>query len=216
MNQARIQRIPPHLTPQKGEIILFSNRLLEQLSRISPQTVLAVYLPMIVLTIWKSYTVGVGALGFGFLFLAGIIFWTLFEYVLHRYVFHFFPKGQFQERVQFLFHGVHHQYPNDKDRLVMPVTLSLAIAAVLFLLFSAVLGDLVWAFFAGLLLGYLAYDMTHYSIHHARAPKSKYFKKLWKHHMDHHYRDTNKGFGVSSAVWDHVLGSLQTKMDASD
>jgi sterol desaturase/sphingolipid hydroxylase (fatty acid hydroxylase superfamily) len=216
MNRVHMQRIPPHLTPQKGEIILFSNRLLERLSRVSPQAVLAVYVPMIVLAIWKSYSVGVDATGFALLFLAGIIFWTLFEYVLHRYVFHFFPKGEFQERVQFLFHGVHHQYPNDKDRLVMPVTLSLAIAVVLFLLFSAVLGELVWAYFVGFLLGYLIYDMMHYSIHHARAPNSRYFKNLWKHHMDHHYRDTNKGYGVSSAAWDHILGSLQNKRTSGD
>jgi sterol desaturase/sphingolipid hydroxylase (fatty acid hydroxylase superfamily) len=209
MNQARLQRIPPHLTPQKGEIILFRNRLLERLSRISPQTVLAVYLPMLAFSIWKSFAINVGVTMFGVLFFSGIIFWTLFEYVLHRYVFHFFPEGGFQERVQFLFHGVHHQYPNDKDRLVMPVTLSLLIAVVLFLLFRGIFGELVWGFFAGFILGYLAYDMTHYSIHHARTPKNAYFRKLWKHHMDHHYRDTNKGYGVSSAAWDHVFGSLQ-------
>jgi sterol desaturase/sphingolipid hydroxylase (fatty acid hydroxylase superfamily) len=215
MNEAQLQRIPPHLAPQKGEVILFSNLLLERLSRISPQTVLAVYLPMIVLAVWKSFAVAVSASLFAVLFASGIVFWTLFEYVLHRYLFHFFPKGEFQERVQFLFHGVHHQYPNDKDRLVMPVTLSLIIAALLFGLFNAVLSDLVWGFFAGVILGYLTYDMTHYSIHHARAPKSPYLKKLWKHHMDHHYRDTNKGYGVSSAAWDHVFASMQTR-NASD
>jgi len=209
MKQVRLQRIPPHLTPQKGEIILFSNRLLERLSRISPQTVLAVYLPMIAFAIWKSFAVNVGAAKFGMVFLAGIVFWTLFEYVLHRYVFHFFPEGGFQKRLQFLFHGVHHQYPNDKDRLVMPVTLSLFIAAVLFVLLRIFFGELVWGFFAGFALGYLAYDMTHYSIHHAKTPKNAYFRKLWKHHMDHHYRDTNRGYGVSSAAWDHVFGSLQ-------
>ena len=99
MNKARLQRIPPHLAPQKGEITLFSNRLLERLSRISPQTVLAVYLPMIVLAIWKSYEVSVSTSVFVMLFLTGVVFWTLFEYVLHRYVFHFFPEGEFQFQI---------------------------------------------------------------------------------------------------------------------
>lgn len=209
MNEARLQRIPPHLAPQKGEVILFKNKLLERLSRISPKTVLAVYLPMIIFAVWKNFAVGIDTATFGALFLSGFIFWTVFEYLLHRYVFHFFPEGDFQTRVQFLFHGVHHQYPNDKDRLVMPVTLSLLIAALLFLLFNAIFGELVWGFFAGFTLGYLAYDMTHYSIHHARAPKNAYLKKLWKHHMDHHYRDTNRGYGVSSALWDLILGTMQ-------
>lgn len=209
MNDASLQRIPPHLAPQKGEVRLFKNNLLERLSRISPQTVLAVYLPIIIFAVWKSFATGVGASVFGVLFLAGIFSWTLFEYILHRYVFHFFPNGAFQVRVQFLFHGVHHQYSNDKDRLVMPITLSLLITVVLFFVFQAIFAEFVWGFFAGFALGYLAYDMTHYSIHHVRTPKNAYLKRLWKHHMDHHYRDTNKAYGVSSALWDHVFGSMQ-------
>jgi sterol desaturase/sphingolipid hydroxylase (fatty acid hydroxylase superfamily) len=209
MNEARQQRIPPHLAPQKGEIRLFKNNILERLSRISPKTVLAVYLPMIVFATWQSFAVGVGTATFAVLFFSGIFFWTVFEYLLHRFVFHFFPEGEFQERIQFLFHGVHHQYPNDKDRLVMPVTLSLLIAVLLFLFFKAIFGEMVWGFFAGFALGYLAYDMTHYSIHHVRTPRNMYLKKLWKHHMDHHFRDTRKGFGVSSAMWDHVFATMQ-------
>ena len=215
MNEARQQRIPSFLAPQKGEVRLFKNNILERLSRISPKTVLAVYLPMIILSVWKSFAVGVSAPAFGILFLSGITFWTIFEYLLHRHVFHFFPEGEFQERVQFLFHGVHHQYPNDKDRLVMPVTLSLLIAVVLFLLFRAIFGELVWGFFAGFALGYLAYDMTHYSIHHVRTPRNMYLKRLWKHHMDHHFRDTRKGFGVSSAMWDHVFATMQDHKNGS-
>ena len=93
----------------------------------------------------------------------------------------------------------------------MPVTLSLLIAVLLFLVFEAIFGDLIWGFFAGFTLGYLAYDMIHYSIHHFKASRNDYFRRLWKHHMDHHYRDTNKGYGVSSELWDHVLGTMQTQ-----
>ena len=209
MNDAGVQRIPPHLAPQKGEIRLFKNNLLERLSRISPQTVLAVYLPIIIFAVWKSFATGVGASVFGGLLLAGIISWTLFEYILHRYVFHFFPKGDSQVRVQFLFHGVHHQYSNDKDRLVMPITLSLLITVVLFIVFRVIFAELVWGFFAGFALGYLAYDMTHYSIHHFKRPKTQWLKDRWKSHIDHHDRDSNKGYGVSSAFWDRVFGTLQ-------
>ena len=211
MNEPRLQRIPPHLAPRQGDVRLFENKLLERLSRISPQTVLAVYLPIIVLFAWKNFAIGVSTQTFVILFVSGVIFWTLFEFVLHRYVFHFFPEGEFQERVQFLFHGVHHQFPDDKDRLVMPVTLSLLITLLLFFVFNALLGDLVWGFFCGFMLGYLVYDMTHYGIHHIRTPRNAYFKRLWKHHMDHHYRDTNKAYGVSSTLWDHVFGTMQAQ-----
>lgn len=207
MKVSQTERIPSHMAPRKGEIRLFKNALLERLSKISPVTVLAVYLPLIILAIWKSFALGIATGPFAALFLSGIAFWTLFEYFFHRYVFHFTPHGNFQERISFLFHGVHHQYPNDKKRLVMPITLSLAIALLLFTIFGIIFGQWVWAFWAGFALGYLAYDMTHYSIHHFKPPKL--LKNIWKAHIDHHYRDSNKGYGVSSPFWDRVFGTLQ-------
>ncbi len=208
MITARQQRIPEHMSPQKGEIRLFDNRLLERLSRISPLTVLAVYLPIIVFSVWKGLAEGTDLRVFAPLFLCGIFVWTLFEYVLHRFVFHYAPKSELQKYVVFLFHGVHHQYPNDKDRLVMPVALSLLITVVLFALFFQLLGALVWGYFAGFTSGYLVYDMTHYSIHHFKRPKTARLASLWKRHLDHHYRDTNKGYGVSSPLWDRVFDTL--------
>lgn len=202
-----MKRIPEYMAPQQGEIRLFDNRLLERLSKISPITVLAVYLPMIAFSIWKGFSVGVPASLFLGLFTAGFAFWTLFEYMFHRFVFHFEPRGEIQERISFLFHGVHHQYPNDKQRLVMPIALSLLIAALLFGVFYALFGQSVWPFFAGFVLGYLAYDMIHYSIHHFKRPTPKWLGNLWKSHLDHHFRDSSKGFGVSSPIWDRVIGT---------
>jgi len=196
------------MSPQKGDIRLFENPLLERLSRISPVTVLAVYVPIIVFSGWKGWLVGTGFPVFVALFAGGVAFWSIFEYLLHRFVFHYTPKGPFQERLVFLFHGVHHQYPNDKERLVMPVTLSLLIAALLFAVFNWLLGDFVWGFFSGFTAGYLAYDMTHYSIHHFNRPQTPWLATLWKRHLDHHFRDTNKGYGVSSPFWDRVFGTL--------
>ncbi len=209
MDNARLQRIPQHMAPQKGEIRLFESRILERLSRISPRTVLLVYLPLIMFSVWKNFAVGVNTSTFGLLVLSGLVFWTLFEYTLHRFVFHYSPRGVFQERLVFLFHGVHHQYPNDKDRLVMPVALSLLITFLIFLVFYAIFDEHVWGFFAGFMAGYLGYDMTHYSIHHVRIPQNPWLKKRWKHHLDHHFRDTSSGYGVSSSVWDRVFGTLQ-------
>lgn len=205
MKSSKSQRIPDYMAPQNGEIRLFKNRLLERLSKISPITVLAVYLPIIVFSIWKSFSIGIPTGLFLGLFVAGIAFWTLFEYVFHRFVFHFEPRGEFQERISFLFHGVHHQFPNDKQRLVMPITLSLLIVVVLFGLFYAFFGHYVWPFFAGFILGYLTYDMIHYSIHHFKRPSPKWLGNLWKSHLDHHFRDSNKGYGVSSPIWDKVI-----------
>ena len=208
MKAPREQRIPDHMTPQKGEVRLFKNGLLERLSKISPLTVLAIYLPVALLFTWKSFAVGVSAGVFVMLFLSGLAVWTLFEYFFHRYIFHFTPRGAFQQRVSFLFHGVHHQYPNDKKRLVMPLAMSVSIGALLFVLSIPLFGERLWAYSAGFTMGYLAYDMTHYSIHHFRPPQVKWLRDVWKSHLDHHFRDSTMGFGVSSAFWDRVFGTL--------
>jgi len=82
---------------------------------------------------------------------------------------------------------------------------------VLFVLTSLVYGDFVWANAAGFTTGYLAYDMMHYSIHHFRHPQVKWLKTLWKSHLDHHFRDSSKGYGVSSPFWDVVFGTLRVQ-----
>ncbi|HLF32266.1 MAG TPA: sterol desaturase family protein, partial [Xanthomonadales bacterium] len=158
----RSQTIPPHLAPQRGELVMFpNNRLLERLSRISPRTVLAVFVPAAAISFYLGIDTGTGVLASAGLFLAGLVFWSLFEYFFHRFVFHFYPEGAFQTRLQFTMHGVHHQYPNDKDRLVMPVTVSIPLSILLLLLFRWILGDWVWGFFSGFIAGYLVYDMMH-------------------------------------------------------
>ena len=207
----RAERIPDHMAARKGEVRLFKNGLLERLSKISPVTVLAVYLPLIIFAVWKSFTIGIPASVFVALFLSGLAVWTLFEYFFHRYIFHFTPRGEFQKRVSFLFHGVHHQYPNDKKRLVMPIALSLLIGVLLFALSLPLFGTKIWAYSAGFAAGYLAYDMTHYSIHHFRRTQVKWFKNLRKSHLDHHFRDSSKGYGVSSSFWDRVFGTMQVQ-----
>lgn len=202
----RTDPIPPHLAPQRGELIMFENsRLLERLSRIRPATVLTVFLPLMAAAFYLSLAAGRTALASAALFLAGAAFWTLFEYFFHRFIFHFEPEGAFQTRLQFVMHGVHHQYPQDKDRLVMPITVSIPLAFLLLALFHLLMGTSAWGFFSGFLAGYLTYDMMHYAIHHAKGFDSPLLSKIRRHHLAHHFRDTRRGFGVSSPFWDAVF-----------
>jgi hypothetical protein len=60
--------------------------------------------------------------------IVGLILWTLIEYGVHRFVFHFKPRNAWQERISFLFHGVHHAQPMAKSRLVMPPAVSIPLA----------------------------------------------------------------------------------------
>jgi 4-hydroxysphinganine ceramide fatty acyl 2-hydroxylase len=203
----RVQKIPPHLAPREGELIMFENPVLERMSRIRPGTVLAIFLPAMLVSAWYSLHLGVSAGRTAGLFVGGVLFWSLFEYLMHKHVFHFWPRGEFQTRLQFTMHGVHHQYPNDKDRLVMPISVSIPISLLLLWVFTTLMGMQAWGFFSGFMCGYLIYDMMHYSVHHWTNVKNPLFRKIRRHHMAHHFRDTNKGFGVSTPFWDSVFRS---------
>jgi len=140
--------------------------------------------------------------------LAGMFVWTLAEYLLHRFVFHYMPGSEWGQRLHFLMHGIHHDYPQDATRLVMPPVVSVPLAILFYGLFTAVLPSvLVAPFFAGFLLGYVCYDEIHYATHHAPM-KGRVGLWLKHHHVRHHYLDPDRGYGVSSPLWDYVFGTM--------
>jgi len=133
--------------------------------------------------------------------------WTLFEYLMHRFVFHFVSDNPRVQRFIYILHGNHHEFPRDKQRLFMPPVPSLILACLIFSLQYLILGNYAFAFFPGFLLGYLIYGSMHYAIH-AWKPPFKFMKPLWRNHHLHHYKDEHKGFGVSTSLWDRVFGTF--------
>ncbi|HVD38526.1 MAG TPA: sterol desaturase family protein [Solirubrobacterales bacterium] len=186
---------------------LFKSDFLNFFSRVHPAIPAAIFLPVVVAMEWIGVDRGYAAWQLALLTLAGVGVWTLTEYWLHRLVFHWEPDNAFGRRMHFIIHGVHHDHPNDKMRLVMPPSVSIPLAALFFLGFRALLGDAAYPLFAGFLLGYLFYDYTHYYLHHF-VPRSDLGKQLREQHMRHHFQDHRFGFGVSSPLWDVVFGTL--------
>ena len=139
------------------------------------------------------------------LVLIGYCVWTLFEYWLHRLVFHFEPEHGIGAKLHWMIHGVHHDHPNDPLRLVMPpaasIPLAIIVVGTIFLVAGSLHGPAVAA---GFLAGYLIYDEIHYALHH-HVPKSRLGKRLRELHMRHHFQDDEKGFGISAPYWDVVF-----------
>jgi sterol desaturase/sphingolipid hydroxylase (fatty acid hydroxylase superfamily) len=195
-------------------IRLFKSDVLEFFTHVTPAVVVIVWLPVAVWLLsraaWRSPAGSVGPIATAVL--AGILAWTLTEYLVHRFVFHFEPRTPAQERILFLFHGVHHAQPQLKTRLVMPPVVSLPLAALLYGVFLAtltVLGLRQWldATCAGAVVGYLAYDLTHYATHHLPMRRGV-LKFLKQHHMKHHYQTEDRRYGVSSPLWDVVFRTM--------
>jgi sterol desaturase/sphingolipid hydroxylase (fatty acid hydroxylase superfamily) len=186
---------------------MFKNDFLERLSKVHFFVPLIVYIPVIIFCGYKAYEHNLGVLRFIELLLGGLFVWSFIEYILHRFVFHYVPKPKWAQRLHFIFHGVHHDYPSDALRLVMPPSASIPLALGFYFLFNALLPEnYALAFFPGFIIGYLGYDMTHYAIHHFNF-KANFWKKIKQHHMLHHYSDPTKGYGVSSPLWDKIFRS---------
>jgi sterol desaturase/sphingolipid hydroxylase (fatty acid hydroxylase superfamily) len=194
-------------------IRLFKSDFMEFFSHISPITVTIIWLPVAIFClVWSIVRAPAGRFPIYIpaAFLIGLFLWTLAEYVLHRFVFHYPVKSPRAERIVFLFHGVHHAQPQCKTRLVMPPVVSIPLAALFFGVFYLVLSLIfkiphwVAPMFSAFIFGYLIYDLTHYATHHFPM-RSGYAKYIKRYHMQHHYKTPNKRFGVSSPLWDFVF-----------
>jgi sterol desaturase/sphingolipid hydroxylase (fatty acid hydroxylase superfamily) len=186
---------------------MFDSGLLDFLSRVHPSVPLIIFLPVIAVLAALSLS-EVSVPLFAALFAGGYLMWTLFEYWLHRLVFHFEPEAGIGARLHWIIHGIHHDHPNDPMRLVMPpavsVPLGVIIIGALYLVFGARYAPAIGA---GFVAGYLAYDMTHYYLHHftPRGPLGRTLREL---HMRHHFQDDTRGFGISAPYWDAVFRTL--------
>ena len=197
----------------KGQATLFQDPILESLTKAHPLLIWGIYLPIVFSLLY--YSIEYKDIEFNRIlasFGVGIVAWTLFEYLIHRFAFHFTPKTSKAAKIVYVMHGNHHQYPRDKYRLFMPPVPSLIISLTLFFLFYLIatlfkISEYTYSYFAGFMIGYLIYGTIHYAIH-AWNPPFKWMKPLWRNHHMHHYKEQEKGFGVSSTIWDHVFGTM--------
>jgi sterol desaturase/sphingolipid hydroxylase (fatty acid hydroxylase superfamily) len=197
----------------KGQARLFKNQYLEYLTKTHPLVIWGMYLPIIGFMLYFSTSkLSFTVLQTTVIFISGMLFWSLFEYTVHRFVFHFFAESERAKKIVYVIHGNHHEYPRDKERLFMPAVPSLLLAIIVFSIMYLVaylfgIPGYVFAFFPGFVMCYLIYGSMHYAIH-AWNPPFKWMKPLWRNHHLHHYKNVEKGFGVSSTLWDHVFGTM--------
>lgn len=206
MESTKLKR-PKH----KGSPKLFDNSILEKLTHTH------ISWPLMIFSVIAAALVYYGIIEKGFtapsmvlLFFAGLLFFTLMEYIMHRYLYHIPATSERKKKISYTMHGVHHDYPRDKSRLAMPPLLSLIVASVFFIIYRAILGDYAFGFLAGFLMAYAGYLAVHYSVHAFRVPNN-FLKILWYHHSIHHYREPDRAFGVSSPFWDVIFSTMPRK-----
>ena len=198
----------------KGSAQLFQNPVLERLSHTHIALPVGIFAVTGVLSMYygltRGFMTGLGGLG---LFLTGLLAFTFIEYLVHRYLYHIPATTPGRAKFQYTMHGVHHEYPKDKTRLAMPPIITVFVASLLFFIFRFSFGSYAFGLLSGFTFGYAMYLFVHYAIH-AYAPPKNFLKVWWTHHSQHHYRQDEVAFGVSSTLWDHIIGTMPSKKSA--
>ena len=199
-----VVRVSDWSKPKEGRAPMFEHALLERLSVAHPAFPFAVYVPVGIVLLWHGRRMGFSASAVAGAYAAGLLVWSLLEYMAHRGSFHHVPNTEGQVAYGYLVHGVHHAYPDDSRRWVMPLVVTVPINTLLLLLFRVTLGRIGEPTFAGFVHGYLAYDLLHYFIHRGRMP-TRFGRFLRQYHLAHHYASPDRHFGVTSPIWDVVF-----------
>lgn len=188
---------------------MFENKFLDFFSRIHFSSVPILFVPITGYFVYKSAIMfSVNWLVVAGLFFAGYAFWTLMEYCIHRFFFHKEFTTTLGKKIHYIAHGIHHDYPNDSLRLVMPPAINLSLAVLFYWCFYAVIQDkgLTAGYFAGFVFGYMVYDLMHFASHFFNF-KNAWFQRVKRSHLLHHYRNPNSGYGLSTIFWDRVFGT---------
>jgi 4-hydroxysphinganine ceramide fatty acyl 2-hydroxylase len=171
------------------------------------------YTPLTLLMLWLVAASGRNLWVAAAFALAGVLFWTLLEYLVHRHVLHGpFPDGPgliehlLHKRFDHL-HVAHHQRPWDGNHIngsigdTLPFVVLLAALAALTPLHTFPM------FLAGLVQSYVIEEWIHHSVHYYNFD-SRYFRYIRRHHLYHHSRHGSRlAYGLTSDVWDIACGT---------
>lgn len=187
----------------------FKNPILERLAYTSTLTLNIIFVPIALFFCYSaflrhSFTVAIVGI------CAGLLLWSLVEYVMHRFAFHFKFKNENLKWLHSIFHLSHHQYPHDKRKYQTLILLSLPSGILYYFILKFAAGSYIEPIFSGFIIGYLLYEFAHYSTHKLKMD-SKTLKRLKQHHMHHHFLDQEKNFGVTSALWDIIFKTQLTE-----
>jgi hypothetical protein len=157
---------------------------------------------------------------FGFTF--GFAVYTANEYIIHYFLFHVvaknYPEKWWPSRLYYKAHGRHHKFPNEIDRVVLPVVhqwvLVFLLTAFWRVVFIAYPVQVTYLFGSGIMFGYSFYEIAHIYAH--GHPVVKYLKFLdvaADYHMAHHKVSSKANFGFCSPVCDYFNGTILDRGD---
>lgn len=138
------------------------------------------------------------------------------EWLVHVLLLHLRPRTIGGRRIDPLVsrkHRAHHEDPKDRELVLVPLPV-LAVGLPVAALLVVLLADRLGPGLSGLVAGYamlLAYEWTHHLIHSTYHPQGRYYRRIWRAHRLHHFRNEHYWFGVTMTLGDHVLRTAPAK-----
>jgi sterol desaturase/sphingolipid hydroxylase (fatty acid hydroxylase superfamily) len=189
--------------PQR--VRLFRSDVLERFTLISPVAFAVTWAVFLVIALRASWGVAGPFASIGLVF-AGLLIWSLFEYAMHRFIFHLELGSRLGKALIFLTHGNHHTVPNDPMRNIMPPIVSVTISCGVWALLYAAFGPAGTVIFLGFGIGYVSYDCVHYACHQLPM-RGPVLRQLRRHHLRHHHAREDGNYAITAIFWDRVFGT---------
>ena len=137
------------------------------------------------------------------------------EWAIHVHLLHLPPfrvRGRRVELPTARAHRMHHENPERLDLINFSPLEALAIlllavpVAVLPILLVAGVGPAVTSLLTGYVLVGI-YEWTHFLIHTAHRPESRFYRSVWRNHRLHHFKNEHYWHGITNTLSDRVLGT---------
>lgn len=129
------------------------------------------------------------------------MYYTLGEYLFHRYTFHSperFPKIT-------RLHQKHHDVPSHPDRLFIPISITFVNDMVLGMVVY-LLGGSVFKWLSSAHVSYLLFEYAHYGTHSSRFQTLLPRRLIAFHH--YHHEDATCHYAFTTPYWDILFGTV--------
>lgn len=146
-----------------------------------------------------------------------LLYWSLIEYLIHRFYFHWVPKNEILRAITGSFHLYHHENPKDLEVIntgwVTGILGSLFHFSVFKYLFQlSFIGALEVTF--GFILVFYFYEWVHYLVHQ-KIFTNPLLRYLQNFHLTHHV-SPKKNYGQITPIWDYLLGTVRDNLETKE
>lgn len=140
------------------------------------------------------------------------------EWVIHVGVLHWRPRklGRFTIDTELAReHRAHHVAPHDPHHWYIPMRSGVAAFVVVATIMALVAPTVaLWLSFLVVVAAIgLVYEWTHYLCHTSYRPRGRVYKRLWKHHRLHHFKNEHYWMGVTMHLGDRLLHTMPDPKD---